>query len=94
MLRFKGTVAFTDGRELEFETGNAAVGHYEEYAVRHGLPLPGDPNRPVAGTLFGMLIAHWALGNGAGFEVWRKEVDGVELEPLGVDPTPPDPGGE
>jgi len=94
MLRFVGKVAYVDGREVEFETGSAAAAHYEEYAARHGLPMPGDPDRPPSPTMFALLVAHWALGNGAGFEVWRREVDGVELEATGVNPTPADPGLE
>ena len=85
MLRFRGTVAFVDGHEETFETGTAALRHYEAYAGRHGLPVAGDGIPPIT---WGMLIAHSALGNGTGFDKWAELVDGVDVEAVGVPPTP------
>jgi hypothetical protein len=91
VLRFRGTVAFRDGREEPFETGTAALRHYESYAVRHGLPVSGDGIPPIT---WGMLIAHAAIGNGAGFDTWAETVDGVDVEAVGVPPTPEEPTAE
>jgi len=83
VIRFRGTVAYRDGSEASFESGTAALAAYESYAMRHGLPI-GEGMPPTLGAL---VIAHHALRVDEGFDVWRENVDGVELVADGLDPT-------
>jgi hypothetical protein len=87
LIRLRGTVTYTDGHEEAFETGTAALAEYELFALRHGYPI-GEAAPPMLSAL---VVAWSALGNGLGFEPWRKTVSGVDLETEGVPPTPPAP---
>lgn len=88
MIRLEGTVEYTDGREPEaFSTGPAAVAEWELYALRHGYPVKQSEAPPVLASL---VIAHFAIGVEEGFDVWRKNVGGVEMNAAGVPPTPPE----
>ena len=96
MIRLKGTVSYTDGREETFETGTAALAEWELYALRHGYPI-GTAAPPMLSCL---VIAWSALtgANGEGFDAWRKNVDGVQMDADGlaaaVPPTLPAPSSE
>ena len=83
MLTFRGKVRYNDGREVEFETGTAALGAYEDYAVRHNYPY----GKEMPPTLMALVMAHYALGIEEGFDKWRPTVFGVELDSDAVDPT-------
>ncbi len=87
MIRFRGKVAYTDGREEDFETGSAALQAWEDYALRHGYPV----GEGMPGTLGALMVAHYALRIEAGFDAWRVTVDGIELEADGLPPTLPEP---
>jgi len=89
MLRFVGKIGYTDGTEVEFEAGNAAMAAWERYAVRHGLPM-GKDSPP---TISSLVIAHYALGIEQGADAWMETVDSVECDvpdaPDGADAVPP-----
>jgi hypothetical protein len=86
LIRLSGTVQYNDGREERFETGTAALAEWELYALRHGYPIGLE-----APPMLSMLVVAWsALGNGDGFDTWRKRVDSLEMDSSEVDPTPPD----
>lgn len=91
MIRFRGTVVYTDGTEQEFETGTAAVAAWERYAVRNKIPYGQDS----PGTLSNLVIAHHALAIEAGVDAWIETVEGVEVEVVGggeeTAPVPPTP---
>lgn len=87
MLRFKGTVEYTDGTSAEFECGTAAVASWERYAVRHKIPY-GDES---PGTLSNLVIAHHALAIAEGIDAWIETVEGVEVVVL-KDGVPIKPG--
>ena len=85
MIRLRGTIEYEGGRRESFETGSAALAEWELYALRHGYPL-GDASPAMLSAL---VVAHYALGVSEGFDVWRRSVDGVDLETEGVPPTLP-----
>ena len=87
MLTFRGKVRYNDGTEHEFETGTAALGAYEDYAIRHGYPF----GKEMPPTLMALVMAHYALGIDEGFDVWRPKVFGVELDSDAVNPTETEP---
>ena len=87
MIRLTGTVEYEGGRTESFSTGPAALAEWELYALRHGYPI-GDAAPPMLSAL---VIAHHALGVQEGFDVWRRSVEGVEMEAAGVPPTLPAP---
>ena len=80
-------MAYSGGREETFETGPAALAEWELFALRHGYPI-GEGAPPMLSAL---VIAHHALGVEEGFDVWRKSVEGVEMDASGVPPTLPAP---
>lgn len=85
MIRLRGTIQYSDGREETFETGTAALAEWELYALRHGYPIGAD-----APPMLSALVVAWtatANGTGEGFDAWRKRVSGVELETDAVPPT-------
>ena len=84
MLTFRGRVQYNDGTTAEFVGGTALMAAYEAYALRNGLPI-GEGMPP---TTSAMVMAHAALGISEGFDLWRKDVFGVELEAEGIPPTP------
>ena len=85
MIRIRGQVEYDGGNVVDFETGTAALAEWELYALRHGYPI-GTAAPPMLSAL---VIAHHALGVQEGFDVWRKSVNGVDLEvPETVNPTP------
>lgn len=85
MIRLRGTVEYAGGRTESFETGTAALAEWELYALRHGYPI-GQAAPPMLSAL---VIAHHALGVEEGFDVWRRSVEGCELEtPETVNPIP------
>jgi hypothetical protein len=84
MLRYRGRVRYSDGREDEFEAGLAATAAWEEYAHRNGYPFEVDKAPRV---LYSLVIAHAALRIEEGFEVWRPRVDTFELDAVDVPPT-------
>lgn len=83
MLTFRGRVRYTDGEEVEFTAGTAALAAYEEYALRNGYPY----GQETPSTLGALVMAHHALKIKEGFKVWKEDVFGIELEADGVDPT-------
>lgn len=87
MIRLHGKVLYDDGREVEFETGNAALAKWERYAARNGLAI-GKDSPPILSSL---VVAHHALGIAEPFDAWAEGVEGVELESTDVPPTPPAP---
>jgi hypothetical protein len=87
LVGFKGTVTYKNGRPAEpFEGGPALYAAWELYALRNGYELRGDR---MPGYLMAMVVAFEALGHTEGFETWRRDVYGVELEAVPVPPTPP-----
>ena len=84
MIRLRGTIEYEGGRQETFETGPAALAEWELYALRHGYPI-GDKAPPMLSAL---VIAHHAIGVAEGFDVWRRSVEGVEMDTVGVDPIP------
>lgn len=84
MIRLRGEVEYEGGRVESFETGSAALAEWELYALRHGYPMgEGSPM-----MLSALVVAHYALGVGEGFDVWRKSVVGVDMKTEEVAPTP------
>ncbi len=82
MIRFSGTVEYRDGRTVAWSGGGALQAEWEDYALRHDLPL-----NPTAETLtrfpakrWQMYLAYSALGVEEGFDVWRKTVADVDLD--------------
>jgi hypothetical protein len=82
MIHFKGTVEYKDGRTVEWSGGGALQAEWEDYALRHDLPLT-----PTLETItrfpakrFQLYLAYTALEVEEGFDVWRKTVADVETE--------------
>jgi hypothetical protein len=80
VIRYSGTVVYTDGRREPFETGIRGARAWEAYASRHGLPL--NPAREALDRFpvhtWTLVIAHAALNVEAGVDTWADEVEGVE----------------
>ena len=80
MIRYGGTVVFSDGRRQSFEAGMRAARAWEAYAARHGMPMNATPDT-VAGFpvhTWQLVISHAALGVEQGLEAWAADVEGVE----------------
>jgi hypothetical protein len=83
VLRFSGTVYYTDGTCETFSAGMGAQVAWELYAQRNGFPLGGDGVPPALSNL---VIAHAALRVADGFETWRATVDGCDITAEDVEP--------
>jgi hypothetical protein len=97
MIRFSGTVIYTDGRREPFETGLRGARAWELYAGRHSLPLNASPESlerfPV--YTWELVVAHAALRVANGFDVWVETVEDIdEWNAVDVPPTPPAPSPE
>lgn len=88
LVGFRGSVTYTDGRPPEpFDAGPAVLADWELYAMRNNYPHRGDAAPAVLLSLF---VAYQAVGDRAvGFDTWRANVYGVELETVDVPPTRP-----
>lgn len=95
-IGIRGRLRMKDGRELEFEGGQAVLASWEEYALRNGIPLD---NPSATQNLQALYVAYEALEGGRaegegrpGFQTWRRDVYGVvEFENVIVPPTRPAP---
>ena len=85
MIRFRGTVLYTDDREETFRAGTASVAAWERYATRNGYSTGADS----PGALSDMVVAHHALAIPVGFDAWAETVVSVEIvqEDEAVPPT-------
>jgi hypothetical protein len=83
VLRFSGTVYYTDGRTEAFSAGMGAQVAWELYAQRNGFPVTGEGVPPALSNL---VIAHAATRSPDGFETWRATVDGADVKAEDVDP--------
>jgi hypothetical protein len=88
VLRFKGKVAYLDGREQDFEAGSASIAAWERYAMREGLPHGTDS--PAAFS--DLVVAHHAMAIADPLDAWIESVLSVELvQEKDVPPTAPSP---
>lgn len=87
MLRFRGKIAYVDGREEEFEAGSASVAAWERYALKNG--LPHGPDSPAAFS--DLVVAHHAIATEEKLDPWMETVLSVELKQVDVPPTEPTP---
>jgi hypothetical protein len=87
VIRLKGTVEYDDGTQVEFETGTAALAEWELYALRHGYPIG-----TAAPPMLSLLVVAWSvLGGSEGFDVWRRRVVGIDMDPTPtIPPTLPE----
>jgi hypothetical protein len=91
VIRFAGTVEYKDGRREAWAGGGAIQAEWEDYALRHDLPL--NPTKETVTRFpakrWQMYLAYTALEVEEGFDVWRKTVADVELddEATAVPPT-------
>jgi len=80
VIKYVGTVVYTDGRREPFETGVAGARAWEAYAARHELPV--NPVRdkidrfPV--NTWQTVIAHAALRVEVGVDAWADTVAGFD----------------
>lgn len=92
LVGFRGTITYKNGRPPEpFEGGPALLADWELYALRNGFPHKGDA---VPAVLMSLFVAYQAIGGREGFETWRADVYGVELETVELPPTRPAASGE
>jgi hypothetical protein len=82
VIRFSGRVEYVDGRIVEWSGSGALQADWEDYALRHDLPL-----QPTKETLTRFPVKRWqlflaysALGVEEGFDVWRKTVADVDTD--------------
>lgn len=90
MIRYRGSVLYTDGRREDFETGLRGARAWERYALRHELPLNPTPETidrfPVHS--WRLVIAHAALAVELGVDAWAETIDDLDLEASELPPTP------
>jgi hypothetical protein len=84
VLRYKGFVAYKDGRRVELEAPLAVTMAWEEYAHRNGYPY--EPEKAPRLT-FVLVLLHAMSGVDEGFDVWKHTVEDFKLDPVEVPPT-------
>lgn len=89
MLRFRGKIAYLDGRpEEDFTAGSASIAAWERYAIANGLPHGQDS--PAAFS--DLVVAHHAIASPEPLDAWIESVLSVELvQEKDVPPTTPEP---
>jgi hypothetical protein len=82
VIRFSGTVLYRDGRTEEWSGGGALQADWEDYALRHELPLnlTAETVTHFPAKRWALFLAYSALDVEEGFDVWRKRVEDVDLD--------------
>lgn len=89
MIRFRGSVTYTDGRDADaFDIGAIAQAKWEQYAAKNGIST-ADESAPMLHLSY---IAYYATTRTAkappSFEAWSATVDDLTIDVDAVDPTP------
>ena len=82
MIRFSGTVEYKDGRREPWAGGGALQAEWEDYALRHDLPLQPTPETltKFPAKRWQLFLAYAALEREEGFDGWRQTVADVESD--------------
>lgn len=88
MIRFRGSVTYTDGREPDtFDVGAIAQAKWEQYAIKNGISTDAE----AAPMLHLSFIAYYAVTRGdkgaPTFEAWSALVDDLNIDVESADPT-------